>query len=75
MTVSIREKTEREAIDLVLAGKPFLCIEREEYFVVQRKKSDKAIATEGKVYDEKGAPCPLSTFSPLPPIPVSLPEA
>ena len=59
MTVSIREKTEREAIDLVLAGKPFLCIEREEYFVVQRKKSDKAIATEGKVYDEKGAPLPF----------------
>lgn len=59
VTVSIREKTEREAIDLVLAGKPFLCIEREEYFVVQRKKSDKAIATEGKVYDEKGAPLPF----------------
>ena len=52
VTVSIREKTEREAIDLVLAGKPFLCIEREEYFVVQRKKSDKAIAIAGKVYDE-----------------------
>ena len=59
VTVSIREKTEREAIDLVLAGKPFLCIEREEYFVVQRKKSDKAIATEGKVYDEKGMPLPF----------------
>lgn len=58
VTVSIREKTEREAIDLVLAGKPFLCIEREEYFVVQRKKSDKAIAIAGKVYDEKGAPLP-----------------
>lgn len=59
VTVSIREKTEREAIDLVLTGKPFLCIEREEYFVVQRKKSDKAIAIEGKVYDEKGAPLPF----------------
>ena len=59
VTVSIREKTEREAIDLVLAGKPFLCIEREEYFVVQRKKSDKAIAIEGNVYDEKGAPLPF----------------
>ncbi|MCS3328032.1 hypothetical protein NXX31_04405 [Bacteroides thetaiotaomicron] len=63
VTVSIREKTEREAIDLVLAGKPFLCIEREEYFVVQRKKSDKAIATEGKVYDEKGAPPALCQHS------------
>ena len=59
VTVSIREKTEREAIDLVLTGKPFLCIEREEYFVVQRKKSDKAIAVEGKVYDEKGTPLPF----------------
>ena len=59
VTVSIREKTEREAIDLVLAGKPFLCIEREEYFVVQRKKSDKAIAIAGKVYDEKGVPLPF----------------
>ena len=59
VTVSIHEKTEREAIDLVLTGKPFLCIEREEYFVVQRKKSDKAIAIAGKVYDEKGAPLPF----------------
>ena len=67
VTVSIREKTEREAIDLVLAGKPFLCIEREEYFVVQRKKA--------KYMTKKEPPCPLSTFSPLPPIPVSLPEA
>ena len=59
VTVSIREKTEHEAIDLVLTGKPFVCIEREEYFVVQRKKSDKAIAVEGKVYDEKGMPLPF----------------
>ncbi|MCS2650673.1 carboxypeptidase-like regulatory domain-containing protein [Bacteroides faecis] len=59
VTVSIHEKTECEAIDLVLTGKPFVCIEREEYFVVQRKKSDKAIAVEGKVYDEKGMPLPF----------------
>ena len=59
VTVSIHEKTEHEAIDLVLTGKPFVCIEREEYFVVQRKKSDKAIAVEGKVYDEKGMPLPF----------------
>ena len=71
VTVSIREKTEREAIDLVLAGKPFLCIEREEYFVVQRKKSPQ----KAKYMTKKEPPCPLSTFSPLPPIPVSLPEA
>lgn len=75
VTVSIREKTEREAIDLVLAGKPFLCIEREEYFVVQRKKSDKAMPQKAKYMTKKEPPCPLSTFSPLPPIPVSLPEA
>lgn len=47
VTMSIREKTEREAIDLVLSGKPFICMEREDYFVVQQHKSDKAIAVEG----------------------------
>ena len=64
VTVSIREKTEREAIDLVLAGKPFLCIEREE-----------PSPQKAKYMTKKEPPCPLSTFSPLPPIPVSLPEA
>lgn len=59
VTISIREKTEREAIDLVLSGKPFICMEREDYFVVQQHKSDKAIAVEGKVYDEKGIPLPF----------------
>lgn len=59
VTMSIREKTEREAIDLVLSGKSFICMEREDYFVVQQNKSDKAIAVEGKVYDEKGVPLPF----------------
>ena len=38
VTASIHEKTECEAIDIVLKGKPFVSVEREEYFVVQRKK-------------------------------------
>lgn len=59
VTASIHEKTEREAIEFVLKGKPFVSIEREEYFVVQQKKSDKAIVVEGKVYDEKGNPLPF----------------
>ena len=59
VTASIHEKTEREAIEFVLKGKPFVSVEREEYFVVQRKKSDKAIVVEGKVYDEKGNPLPF----------------
>ena len=56
VTASIHEKTECEAIDIVLKGKPFVSVEREEYFVVQRKKSNKAITVQGKVYDEKGTP-------------------
>lgn len=75
VTVSIREKTEREAIDLVLAGKPFLCIEREEYFVVRGRNRTKPSPQKAKYMTKKEPPCPLSTFSPLPPIPVSLPEA
>lgn len=58
VTADIREKTEREAINIVLSKKPFICIEREEYFVVQRKRSEKGISAEGTVYDEHGAPLP-----------------
>ena len=46
VTVSIREKTEREPSP-----------------------------QKAKYMTKKEPPCPLSTFSPLPPIPVSLPEA
>lgn len=59
VTADIREKTEREAINIVLSKKPFICIEREEYFVVQRKRSEKGISAEGTVYDEHGAPLPF----------------
>lgn len=59
VTADIREKTQREAIDIALSRKPFICIEREEYFVVQRKRSEKSISVEGTVYDEHGAPLPF----------------
>lgn len=59
VTADIREKTEQEAINIVLSKKPFICIEREEYFVVQRKQSEKGIPVEGTVYDEHGAPLPF----------------
>lgn len=34
VTASIRQKTELEAIGTVLNGTPFICKEREEYFVI-----------------------------------------
>ena len=37
VTASIRQKTELEAIGTVLNGTPFICKEREEYFVIQKK--------------------------------------
>lgn len=61
VNASIREKTEAEAIRMVLHGTPFTCKEREDYFVVQRKgKTTRTIAIRGNVSDERNAPLAYS---------------
>ena len=61
VTASIRQKTEIEAIATVLNGTPFICKEREEYFVIQ-KKGRESYATEirGKIINEKNEPLAYS---------------
>ena len=57
VTADIRQKTEKEAIHMVLQNKPFVCLERDRYFVVQLQ--DNAAATRkvyGRVYDETNTP-------------------
>lgn len=57
VTAGIRQKTEKEAIHIVLQNKPFVCLERDRYFVVQLQ--DNAAATRkvyGRVYDETNTP-------------------
>lgn len=58
---SIRQKTEIEAIGIVLNGTPFICKEREAYFVIQKKEKD-ACTTEirGQVVNEKNEPLPYA---------------
>ena len=75
VTVSIREKTEREAIDLVLAGNPSFASNGKSISSCSGRNRTKPSPQKAKYMTKKEPPCPLSTFSPLPPIPVSLPEA
>ena len=61
VTASIRQKTELEAIGTVLNGTPFICKEREEYFVIQKKGRDIRITEiRGQVTNEKNEPLPYS---------------
>lgn len=57
VTASIRQKTEIEAIGIVLNSTPFICKEREAYFVIQKKGKD-VCTTEirGQVVNEKNEP-------------------
>lgn len=61
VTASIRQKTEIEAIGFVLDGTPFICKEREAYFVIQKKGKD-VCTTEirGQVVNEKNEPLPYA---------------
>ena len=61
VTASIRQKTELEAIGTVLNGTPFICKEREEYFVIQKKgKNVPTTEIRGQVTNEKNEPLPYS---------------
>lgn len=57
VTADIRQKTEKEAIRMVLQNKPFVCLERDRYFVVQLQDNTAAMRkVYGRVYDEKNTP-------------------
>lgn len=57
VTASIKQKTEAEAIQIVLQGTTFVCKERDEYFVVQKKgKTAQVTEIRGQVTDDKGLP-------------------
>lgn len=57
VTMSIKNKTEAEAIAAVLRGKPFSYIERSGYFVVQySRKSTAGDGVRGRVTDTEGRP-------------------
>ena len=57
VTASIRKQTQDEAIRTVLKGKPFNCIERTDYFVIQRKGKDgKTTQVRGTIYGDRNEP-------------------
>lgn len=52
VTASIRKQTQDEAIRTVLKGKPFNCIERTDYFVIQRKEKMARLPKYAEPYTE-----------------------
>lgn len=61
VTASIRQKTETEAINILLNSTPFICKEREEYFVIQKKgKEARTAEIRGRVVNEKNEPLAYS---------------
>ena len=56
VTASIREKKEQEAIQIVLRGTPFSCVERADYFVIQKKEGRTVTYIQGTVLGEKDFP-------------------
>ena len=59
VSADIRQKTQAEAIDMVLQGKPFIYKERADYFAIQKKDTKaKAIEIRGMVMNEKNEPMP-----------------
>ena len=59
VSADIRQKTQAEAIDMILQGTPFIYKERADYFAIQKKDTRaKAIEIRGKVTNEKNEPMP-----------------
>lgn len=57
VTASICQKTEIEAIGIVLNSTPLICKEREAYFVIQKKGKDvRTTEIRGQVVNEKNEP-------------------
>ena len=59
VSADIRQKTQAEAIGMILQGTPFIYKERADYFAIQKKDTRaKAIEIRGKVTNEKNEPMP-----------------
>ncbi len=59
VSADIRQKTQAEAIALVLKGTPFIYKERDDYFAIQKRNArSKTFEIRGMVMDEKNAPMP-----------------
>ena len=59
VSADIRQKTQAEAIDMVLQGTPFIYKERADYFAILKKDTKaKAIEIRGMVMNEKNEPMP-----------------
>ena len=59
VSANIQQKTQAEAISIVLQGTPFTYKERTDYFAIQKKDTKaKAIEIRGIVIDEKNEPMP-----------------
>lgn len=51
-------KTQAEALAIVLGGKPFAFVERNAYFVVQYSESrQRSVSVRGRVTDQNARPC------------------
>ena len=59
VSANIQQKTQAEAIGLILQGTPFIYKERTDYFAIQKKDTRaKAIEIRGMVMNEKNEPMP-----------------
>ena len=59
VSANIQQKTQAEAIGIVLQGTPFIYKERTDYFAIQKKDTHaKAIEIRGMVMNEKNEPMP-----------------
>ena len=57
VTAAIVNKTQAEALAIILSDKPFAFIERDAYFVVQYSEArQRSVKVHGKVTDQKGSP-------------------
>ena len=59
VSADIQQKTQAEAIGIVLQGTPFIYKERADYFAIQKKDTKaKTIEIRGMVMNEKNEPMP-----------------
>lgn len=57
VTATVANKTQAEALRILLSGKPFAFVERNAYFVVQYSESrQRSVSVRGRVTDQNGKP-------------------
>ena len=67
VSANIQQKTQAEAIGIVLQGTPFIYKERTDYFAIQKKDTHaKVIEIRGMVMNEKNEPMPYCNVLLLP---------